>query len=291
MNDRIKKGIILAGGKGTRLYPSTKIIGKPLLPVYDKPLIYYPLSTLIAMGVKDVLLISTERDLPGFKQLLGDGSDYGIHISYEIQTIAKGIPDAFVIGEKFIGDDNVVLLLGDNIFDPVDEVVEAVKSYQSGSLIFGFPVSNPEFFGVAEVDENGNVTNMEEKPKEPKSNLAIIGLYIFDKQVASVAKKLTKSDRGELEILHVIQHYLDSHDLKFVNLGHSFNWFDAGNPDSVLEVAQYAADKNDVSFGSIAIAAFQNQIIDKSKLINLVEAMPTCMYKAKLEAFIKVLDE
>ncbi len=291
MNDKIKKGIILAGGKGTRLFPATKVVGKPLLPVYDKPLIFYPLSTLIAMGVKDVLLISTKRDLPGFKQLLGDGSDYGITIRYQIQTIAKGIPDAFVLGEEFIGDDNIVLLLGDNIFDPVDKVVDAVKNYQSGSLIFGFPVSNPEVFGVAEVDDNGNVTHMEEKPKVPKSDLAIIGLYIFDKQVASVAKKLTPSDRGELEILHVIQHYLDSKDLKFVNLGKSFNWFDAGNPDSVLEVSQYAASKNDVSFGSIETAAFHNNTIDKSKLTNLVESMPNCMYKAKLEAYIKALDE
>ncbi len=290
MNDKIKKGIILAGGKGTRLFPSTKVIGKPLLPIYDKPLIYFPLSTLMAMGVKDVLLISTERDLPGFKQLLGDGSDYGINISYQIQTIAKGIPDAFVLGEQFIGDDNVVLLLGDNIFDPVDKVVEAVKNYQSGSLIFGFPVDDPEAFGVAEVDENGNVTHMEEKPKIPKSDLAIIGLYIFDKQVAEVAKTLEPSDRGELEILHVIQHYLDCKDLKFVNLGKTFNWFDAGNPDSVLEVAQYAASKNDVSFGSIETTAYLNQTIDKSQLVKLVASMPTCMYKAKLEAYIEALD-
>ena len=243
----------------------------------------------MAMGVKDVLLISTERDLPGFKQLLGDGSDYGIKISYIIQTIAKGIPDAFVLGEEFIGDDNVVLLLGDNIFDPVDKVVEAVKNYQSGSLIFGFSVPDPELFGVAEVDENGYVTNMVEKPKEPKSDLAIIGLYIFDKQVASIAKKLTPSDRGELEILHVIQHYLDNKDLKFVNLGESFNWFDAGNPDSMLEVSTFAAQKDDVSFGSIETAAFHNKTIDKSKLVELVASMPTCMYKGKLEQYIKAL--
>ncbi len=290
MNNQIKKGIILAGGKGTRLYPCTKVVGKPLLPVYDKPLICYPLSTLMAMGVEDVLLISTERDLPGFKELLGDGSDYGIKISYKIQTIAKGIPDAFVLGEEFIGDDNVVLLLGDNIFDPVNKVVEAVKNYKSGSLIFGFPVTDPELFGVAEVDADGNVTNMVEKPKEPKSDLAIIGLYIFDKKVASVAKKLTPSGRGELEILHVIQHYLDSKDLKFVNLGSSFNWFDAGNPDSMLEVSTFAASKDDVSFGSVETAAYKSNTIDKSQLVKLVTSMPTCMYKAKLEAYIEALD-
>ncbi len=291
MNDKIKKGIILAGGKGTRLHPATQVIGKPLLPVYDKPLIYYPLSTLMAIGVKDVLLISTKRDLPVYQHLLGNGSKYGIKISYEIQSIAKGIPDAFVLGEEFIGDDNVVLLLGDNVFDPVDKIIDAVNSYQSGSLIFGFSVSDPELFGVAEIDDDGNVINMEEKPKQPKSDLAIIGLYIFDKQVVKIAKKLTPSDRGEIEILHVIQHYLDNDKLKFVNLGDNFNWFDAGHPDAMLEVATYAAGKDDVSFGSVETAAYHNKTIDKSKLINLVKNMPTCMYRAKLEAYIKALDE
>ena len=291
MNPKIKKGIILAGGKGTRLYPNTKIIGKPLLPVYDKPLIYFPLSTLIAIGVTEVLLISTERDLPMFKQLLGDGSDYGIKIEYTIQSIAKGIPDAFVLGEKFIGDDAVVLLLGDNIFDPVDKVAEAVKSYESGSMIFGFPVDNPQEFGVAEVDESGNVVHMEEKPKNPKSNLAIIGLYIFNNEVTSVAKILKPSERGELEILHCIQHYLDKKDLKFVNLGKTFHWYDAGNPDSLLEVSQFAESKNDVSFGSIETASFSRGLISEPELMLLIDAMPKCMYKSRLEAYIKGLVE
>ncbi|KAA3631360.1 MAG: glucose-1-phosphate thymidylyltransferase [Calditrichaeota bacterium] len=290
MNKLVKKGIILAGGKGTRLYPSTITTGKPLLPVYDKPLMYYSIWTLISIGVTDILLISTERDLDSYKLLFGDGSKLGINISYEIQTIAKGIPDAFVIGESFIGDDNVVLLLADNIFDPIDMVTKAVNDYKGGSMTFGFPVPDPELFGVAEVDDNGNVISMEEKPENPKSNLAIIGLYIFDGEVSAAAKNLTPSARGELEILHVIQHYLDRNNLKFVNLGDQFQWFDAGNPDSLLEVSNYLSERNDFKVGAVELAAYKQRFIDKQSLLKLVAEMPKCSYKKNMEDIIKELD-
>lgn len=290
MNPKINKGIILAGGQGTRLFPSTKTIGKPLLPVYDKPLIYYPMSTLINLGIKEILLISTERDLPGFKYLFGDGSQFGINIQYDIQSIAKGIPDAFVIGEDFIGDDSITLILGDNVFDPIDTVVEAVKQYDSGSMTFGFPVEHPDRFGVAELDDDGNVISMEEKPDYPRSNLAIIGLYIFDNQVPSVAKNLTPSERGELEILHVIQHYLDRKMLKFHNLGPKFNWFDAGSPDSMHEVAKFVLEKNNTCFGAVEVASLEQGNIDRQQFKKLIDAMPNCLYRNDLEAYLKELD-
>ncbi|NLL94227.1 MAG: glucose-1-phosphate thymidylyltransferase RfbA [Thermoplasmatales archaeon] len=231
------KGIILAGGSGTRLHPASAPISKILLPVYDKPMIYYPLSALLTAGIRDVLVITNEGDHGNFKKVLGDGSHLGIRITYEIQYVPKGIADAFIIGEEFIAGDDVVLILGDNIFhsENLGEILSGAFSSRGGATVFGYPVKDPERFGVVEFDDSGKAISLEEKPKHPKSNHAVIGLYAYDGRVCEIAKTLKPSARGELEITDLNRAYLETGDLDVVRLGEDFVWMDAGTFDSLLE--------------------------------------------------------
>jgi glucose-1-phosphate thymidylyltransferase len=238
------KCIVLAGGSGTRLYPITKGVSKQLLPIYDKPMVYYPISVLMLAGIKDILIISTPYDLPGFKRLLGDGSDYGVHFEYAEQPSPDGLAQAFIIGEKFIGNDSACLVLGDNIFHGAGfsqllrESVRTAEEYKKAT-VFGYWVNDPERYGVAEFDKDGNCLSIEEKPKEPKSNYAVVGLYFYPNKVVDVAKHIKPSARGELEITTVNQEFLKDGELKVQTLGRGFAWLDTGTHDSLTEATNY----------------------------------------------------
>lgn len=235
------KGIILAGGKGSRLYPMTKVVSKQLLPIYDKPMIYYPLSVLLLTSIRDLLIISTPNDTPMYKQLLGDGARLGISIKYKVQDHPRGLADAFVLGEEFIGDDSVCLILGDNIFygQYFTSVLEQARSNNKGATIFGYPVKNPHEFGIVEFDKDNNVVSIEEKPKEPKSNYAVPGLYFYDNDVVEIAKAIIPSMRGEIEITAVNNAYLERGKLKVALLGRGMTWLDTGSPYGMMKAAEY----------------------------------------------------
>ena len=275
------KGIILAGGSGTRLYPLTKAISKQIIPVYDKPMIYYPLSTLMLAGIREVLIISTPRDLPVFQELLGDGSQLGMDIQYAIQEAPNGLAEAFIIGEKFIGADPVALVLGDNIFygQSFSKILRAVAgrtTHEPGATIFGYYVKNPREYGVVEFDVNGKAVSIEEKPEKPKSNYAVPGLYFYDNSVVSIAKSIKPSARGELEITTVNNVYLERGDLYVETLGRGFAWLDTGNPDMLLAAANFVSTfqkRQGLYVSCIEEIAFKRGFIDAEQLLKLAEPL------------------
>ena len=272
------KGIILAGGSGTRLYPITKSISKQIIPIYDKPMIYYPLSVLMLAGIREILIISTERDLPAYKALLGDGSDYGLKLEYTIQEQPNGLAEAFILGEKFIGNDSVALILGDNVFygRHFSESLEKAASLDTGALIFGYYVSDPTAFGVVEFDKSGKVISLEEKPKNPKSNYAIPGLYFYDNNVVEIAKKIKPSARGELEITSINEEYLKRGKLKVELFGRGMAWLDTGTHDGLLEASNYVAivqHRQGMYISCIEEIAYRKGYISKEKLIELAQPM------------------
>ena len=286
------KGIILAGGKGTRLYPLTESISKQILPVYDKPMIYYPLSVLMLANIKEILIISTERDLPVFKELLKDGSGLGLKLEYKVQEKPNGLAEAFLIGEEFIGKDNVVLILGDNIFygSGFTGLVEEAAKLKKGAIIFGYPVKDPKAYGVVEFDENGKAVSLEEKPKEPKSNYAIPGLYFYDNTVIEKAKKVKPSARGEIEITTVNEMYLSEGKLNVKNLGRGIIWFDAGTHEALLEASNYieAIQKRQGFYvACLEEIAYKKEWIDKEKIEKKIGDIKKNSYQKYLLQLIK----
>ena len=280
------KGIILAGGAGSRLYPLTLVASKQLQPVYDKPMVYYPLTTLIEGGVRDICLISTPHDLQRFKQLLGDGSRFGVTFDYREQAKPEGIAQAFLIAEKFIGQDAVTLILGDNIFYGGDVFTRAFGDFKSGATIFGYHVHDPERYGVVEFDVAGKAVSIEEKPKSPKSNYAVPGLYIYDNEVVSITKNLKPSARGELEITAVNVEYLKQGKMRVQRLPRGFAWLDAGTSSSLHEASAYVQTiekRAGIKIGCPEEAAFRSGIVSLAQLEKIVGQMPNCEYRAYLE--------
>ncbi|MBO7464541.1 MAG: glucose-1-phosphate thymidylyltransferase RfbA [Bacteroidales bacterium] len=290
------KGIVLAGGSGTRLYPITKGVSKQMLPIYDKPMVYYPISVLMLAGIRDILIISTPYDLPGFRRLLGDGSDYGVRFTYAEQPSPDGLAQAFLIGEEFIGDDSACLVLGDNIFYGngfTRMLKEAVRTAEeeSKATVFGYWVSDPERYGVAEFDRAGNCISIEEKPKAPKSNYAVVGLYFYPNKVVEVAKNIRPSARGELEITSVNQCFLNEHSLKVQTLGRGFAWLDTGTHDSLSEASTFVEvieKRTGLKVGCLEGIAYRQGWIDEERMRALAQPMLKNQYGQYL---LKVIDE
>lgn len=289
------KGIVLAGGSGTRLYPITKGISKQLMPIYDKPMVYYPISVLMLAGIREILIISTPHDLPGFKRLLGDGSDYGVQFSYAEQPRPDGLAQAFTIGEEFIGNDNVCLVLGDNIFHGAGftkmlrEAVESAKNNKA--TVFGYWVNDPERYGVAEFDAEGNCISIEEKPSAPKSNYAVVGLYFYPNKVVDIAKKIKPSDRGEYEITSVNQEFLNEGNLKVQTLGRGFAWLDTGTHDSLSEASTYIEvleKRQGLKVACLEGIAYRQGWINEERMRELAQPMIKNQYGQYL---IKVINE
>ncbi len=270
------KGIILAGGSGTRLYPLTMVTSKQLLPVYDKPMIYYPLSVLMLAGIKDILIISTPTDLPNFERLLGDGSDYGISLSYKVQPSPDGLAQAFLIGEEFIDGDSCAMVLGDNIFygSGLSKHLKEAAACEKGATVFGYYVDDPERFGIVEFDENGKAVSIEEKPKNPKSNYCVTGLYFYDNRVVDFAKKVKPSARGELEITDLNKMYLEDGTLNVVTLGRGYAWLDTGTMDALSDATEYVKiveNHQGIMISAVEEIAFKNGWIDREKLLKSAE--------------------
>lgn len=272
------KGIVLAGGSGTRLYPITRGISKQLIPVYDKPMIYYPLSTLMLAGIRDILLISTPEYTPLFEELLGDGSDFGINLSYKVQEKPNGLAEAFILGEEFIGDDPVCLILGDNIYygSGLSQLLRDATKKEKGATVFGYHVTDPERFGVVEFDKDHHALSIEEKPAEPKSNYAVTGLYFYDNDVVSIAEGLEPSARGELEITDINKEYLKRGDLDVKLMGRGYAWLDTGTHDSMLEASSFIATiqkRQNLKVASLEEIAYRQGWISKERLIELAQPM------------------
>ena len=290
------KGIVLAGGAGTRLYPITKGVSKQMLPIFDKPMIYYPISVLMLAGIREILIISTPYDLPGFKRLLGDGSDIGVRFEYAEQPSPDGLAQAFLIGEKFIGEDSVCLVLGDNIFHGAGfsgMLQEAVREAEEAkrATIFGYWVNDPERYGVAEFDDEGNCLSIEEKPREPKSNYAVVGLYFYPNKVVDVAKDIKPSARGELEITTVNQRFLEAKELKVQTLGRGFAWLDTGTHDSLSEASTYVEGlekRTGLKIACLEGIAYRRGWISEEKMLELAQPMLKNQYGQYL---LKVIDE
>ncbi|WP_369711108.1 glucose-1-phosphate thymidylyltransferase RfbA [Leptotrichia sp. HSP-334] len=282
------KGIILAGGSGTRLYPLTKAISKQIIPIYDKPMIYYPLSVLMLANIREILIISTPRDLPVFEELLGDGSQLGLKLEYKVQEHPNGLAEAFIIGEEFIGNDNVCLILGDNIFygSGLSGLLEEASKLKEGAVVFGYPVKDPRAYGVVEFDKNGKAISLEEKPKNPKSNYAIPGLYFYDNTVIEKAKIIKPSSRNELEITAINEEYLKKGKLNVKSLGRGTVWLDTGTHEALLQAANYmeAIQKRQGFYiACIEEIAYQKGWIKKEQLLHTINELKNCDYKVYLK--------
>lgn len=282
------KGIILAGGSGTRLYPLTQVVSKQLLPIYDKPMIYYPLSVLMLAGIRDVLIITTPHDSPLFRELLGDGSAIGMNIQYTVQPEPKGLPQAFTLGKDFIGDDQVCLILGDNIFygPNLPEILKQAGDQKTGGRVFAYPVSDPERYGVVEFDENGTALTVEEKPDAPRSRYAITGLYFFDNRVVDIAENLTPSPRGETEIVDIIRWYLEQGELQATALSRGFAWLDTGTHESLHDAGSFVAtlqNRQGLKISCIEEIAYRKGFIDETQLLARAEFYKNNSYGAYLK--------
>ncbi|BCR05395.1 glucose-1-phosphate thymidylyltransferase [Desulfuromonas versatilis] len=286
----IKKGIVLAGGAGSRLYPLTLVASKQLQPVYDKPMIYYPLATLMRAGIREVLIISTPQDTPRFRDLLGDGSRFGIRISYAVQPEPKGIAQAFLVGEEFIGGDSVALILGDNIFYGRMELARLAQEFNGGGLVFGYAVKDPERYGVVEFDESGRALGIEEKPQRPKSHFAVPGLYFYDNRVIGITRELKPSPRGELEITDVNMEYLRRGELRVEKLERGIAWLDTGTHMSLLEASHFIGTleaRQGLKIACLEEIAFRKGFIDRAELRTIVENTPKSSYRDYLEMILR----